>query len=159
MLRGFVRGWGWTAFAGLSSLVWALPLAAWAGAVDFDRSAWSLAVLGGLLFPIWAAVAWRARRWRVPGRYRWEPAQMSRAELRWSALAALAATGVIGWLNAAATVDWRLLRPGLAAGRPGPWVLLVAALALLAGLAVAALACWRRASAAYGRRGVSPSPE
>lgn len=119
MARRFVERYGWTAFAGLTSLVWALPLVAWAGAVDFAPDAFFAAFFAACLFPAWVFVAWRARRWRVPGSYRWDPAQMSRPELLWGALAALAAIGVIGWLNAALTVDWGILGPGLSAGRPG----------------------------------------
>jgi len=153
--RRFVEKHGWTAFAALTSLVWALPLAAWAGAVDFAPDAFFAAFFAACLFPAWVYVAWRARRWRVPGRYRWEPAQMSRPELVWGILAALAATGVIGWLNAALTVDWGSLGPGLSAGRPGIWVFVVAALAVLAGCAAATVVCSRRAAAAYRLRSTS----
>ncbi len=152
MARRFVERYGWTAFAGLTSLVWALPLVAWAGAVDFAPDAFFAAFFAACLFPAWVFVAWRARRWRVPGSYRWDPAQMSRPELLWGALAALAAIGVIGWLNAALTVDWGILGPGLSAGRPGIWAFVAVALAALAGCAAATAVCWRRAAAAYRLR-------
>jgi len=57
--RRFVEKHGWTAFAALTSLVWALPLAAWAGAVDFAPDAFFAAFFAACIFPAWVYVAWR----------------------------------------------------------------------------------------------------
>ncbi len=156
-MRSLVRRWGHAGFGLASSLVWALPMAVWAGGADLSgtgEAPWIALRVGLAALVVWIIlVAWAARVPLERRPRRLELGQMTRPERRaWMAFAA-AAIVVTGWLNGAATVDWGLLRQPLRSGRPAPW-LLVAALAvvLVAALAVA-LTAWRRARREWiGRR-------
>src|SRR5439155_19079680 len=121
-LTRLVQRWGRSGFALRSSLVWALPLAAWAGSVDLSPTVWTwVAFWVGLgLLAGWAALLVWVNRVPVPARpRRLDLRAMSPAERRWNVLFAVCVLGLIGWLNAAATVDWRVLTGALNAARPG----------------------------------------
>ncbi len=117
MIGRLVDRFGRTGFAALSSLIWALPMAAWAGSAD--------------LSPI------------------------DKSEKRWTLALAAFATGLIAWLNGAATVDWSPLVTAIAAGKIGPTLLAVALaiflIAMLAGIGFS----WRREGAAFRNRAAS----
>jgi hypothetical protein len=67
----------------------------------------------------------------------------------WILAAAAFGTGLIAWLNAAATVDWAPLGTAVGSGKPGP-MLFAAALAIFLVLMVAGIwFSWRRAGTAY----------
>jgi hypothetical protein len=153
-----VDRWGRTGFALASSLVWALPMAAWAGSVDLEPGPgpWVAFVVGLVLLIAWLVMLSRLGRISVTARpRRFDLAAMSGAERRWNLALAAFGTGLIGWLNAAATVDWGILTPSLQAGRTGS-LLLAAGLALFLLAMVAGVAySWQRGGAAYRvRRGV-----
>jgi hypothetical protein len=164
VLEKLVQRYGATPVAAATSLVFALPLAAWAGAVDlYPRPAvWATGTAGLVLVVPWVLVARRAfalqaRRPVRTRRFEWH--QMSRAEKKWAALSAAGAIGIVGWLNAAATVDLPALGPGLAAGRPSIYAFVVAALAALALLAALSWYGWRRNRRAFGLRAQASAPE
>jgi hypothetical protein len=150
---------GRTGFAAATSLVWALPMAAWAGSVDLspiDRTAfpWVALGIGALMLAAWIAILTRLRAIPVADRpRRFDLAQMSAPERRWALICFAFACGAIAWLNAAATVDWQPLMASVAAG--GTKATLLAAtlgvfpVGMLAGVALS----WRRWSGAFARRG------
>ncbi len=149
-MAGLVRRWGRTGFALGASVIWLLPMAAWAGSVDLypGPRPWIAFGIGLVLLVVWVAlVAW-ARRLEVPARaHRFDVAAMSGGERRW--LLACVACGliVVGWLNGAATVDWSLLR-----WSAGTAVFVAALIVVLAAALAGAVFSWRRASAAARRR-------
>lgn len=153
-----VDRFGRTGFAAVASLIWALPMAAWAGSADLspiDQTAypWVALGIGCVMLVVWIVLLTRLGRIRIPARQRrFDLGQMSRAEKGWTLATIAFGTGLVAWLNAAATVDWTPLTSGVAAGRPGPLLLaagLVAfLLAMLAGIAFS----WRRSSAAFQER-------
>lgn len=157
MIDTLVARFGPTPVAAMASLIFLLPLAAWAGAVDLVPSpaVWATGAIGVVLIVPWVLVARRAYSAQAAlpaGRHRFEWRQMGRSERRWAAGFAAAAIGVVGWLNAAATVDLNALGPGLEAGRAGTFVLVAAALLLLSGLVVLAIWCWRGNGRAFRLR-------
>jgi NADH:ubiquinone oxidoreductase subunit 3 (subunit A) len=159
-----VERFGRTGFAALASLIWALPMAAWAGSADLspiDRTAypWIALSVGLVMFVVWLFLLSRLRGVPVPSRpHRFEIGQMSSSEKRWTLAAFAFVTGLIAWLNGAATVDWAPLGAAIAAGKTGP-ILLAVALAVFLVAMVAGLAySWRRASAAFRERARGSSP-
>ena len=152
-----VERWGKTGFAAATSLVWALPMAAWAGSVDLGPdpgpAPWVAFAAGLVLLLGWLVLLTRLGRVPVSDRpRRWDIARMSAAERGWNLVLALCAVGLIGWLNGAATVDWSLLRPGLAASRVGD-LAFAAVLGLLLALFLAgAVFSWRRSAAEFRAR-------
>jgi hypothetical protein len=154
-MKELVRRWGRTRFAAVTSLVWALPMAAWAGSVDLypGPAPWAAFGLGVVLLAAWLVLVARLRTIEVEARpRRLDFTAMSAAEKRWNAVFAVCTIGVIGWLNGAATVDWGILAPKLAAGRPGPIALLVGLLAFLALALAGAVVSGRRSAAAFRAR-------
>ncbi len=156
-----VDRFGRTGFAALSSLIWALPMAAWAGSADLspiDKTAypWIALSIGLVMLVVWLVLLSRLGRVKVAARQRrFELNQMSRSEKRWILALAAFGTGLIAWLNGAATVDWAPLVSAVTAGKIGP-ALLAAALAaflvaMLAGIAIS----WHKATAAYRARAAS----
>ena len=153
-----VERWGRTQFALVSSLVWALPMAAWAGSVDLQPGPgpWIAFGVGLVLLVAWLVVLSRLGRIQVTARpRRLDVAAMKRPERTWNLVFFVFLCGLIGWLNGAATVDWNILTPGLAAGK-------TSAVGLAVGLAVAlvvflagAVISWRKGSAAFRRRAVA----
>jgi hypothetical protein len=157
VLDRLVQRYGATPVAAAASLLFALPLAAWGGAVDLYPSpgVWATGAAGLALIVPWLLIARHAFTLQARGpvrTHRFELSQMSRAEKAWAALSAAGAVGIVGWLNAAATVDVSALGPGLATGRPSIYALVGAALAVLAFMAAFTSYCWRRNRRAFGLR-------
>ena len=149
---------GRTGFAALTSLVWAIPMAAWAGSADLspiDKTAYPWFALGvGLVMLVaWIVLLTRLGRIAVDARpRRFDLRQMSSTEKRWTLGVMVFATGLIAWLNAAATVDWTPLIAATTAGKPGPIVLAFGLAAFLLAMVAGIWLSWRRASAAYRAR-------
>jgi hypothetical protein len=160
-MSSLVERFGRTGFALLASLIWAIPMAAWAGSADLspiDQTAYPKVALGiGLvMLVVWLVLLSRLGTIKVtPKPHRFEIGQMSRGERLWTLVAAAFATGAIAWLNAAATVDWVPLTHAVQQGKAGPTILAAALaaflLAMLAGVAVS----WRKATGAYRARTAS----
>jgi hypothetical protein len=158
MINRLVERFGKTGFAALSSVIWALPMAAWAGSADLspvDRTATPTIALaiGAVMLVVWLVLIASLRRVPVtPRQRRFDIGQMSPSEKRWTLGSAAFATGLIAWLNAAATVDWGPLGSAIGAGQIGP-IVFAAALALFAIAMVAGIAfAWRKESGAFQRR-------
>ena len=154
-----VDRWGRTGFAAVTSLIWALPMAAWAGSSDLspiDKTAypWVALSIGLVMLVVWLVLLTRLRKVAVSSRQRrFDIAQMSRTEKRWTLITLAFATGAIAWLNAAATVDWAPLLAAVGAGKVGPSLLAFALAVFLVLVIAGAWMSWRKASAAYrGRR-------
>jgi hypothetical protein len=153
-----VDHYGRTGAAAITSVIWALPMAAWAGSSDLspiDQTAYPKVALaiGLVMLVIWfALLAWIARTPVAPRQRRLDLTQMSQAEKRWTLVLIAFAAGLIAWLNAAATVDWAPLGPALASGKLGPIVfaaaLAIFLVAMLAGIAVS----WRKSRHAFAER-------
>jgi hypothetical protein len=153
-----VERFGRTGFAALTSLIWALPMAAWAGSADLtpiDTTAypWIALGIGVVMLIVWLVLLIRLGRVPAsPRPHRLDLGQMSSSEKRWTLALAAFATGLIAWLNGAATVDWGLLGATLRSGKPGP-ILFAAALGaflviMLAGIWVS----WRKSGLAFQHR-------
>ena len=154
-MSGLVERWGRIGFALVSSLVWALPMAAWAGSVDLvsGPGPWIAFAIGAVLLVAWLVLLTRLGRIPVTDRpRRYDLSRMSRSERRWNAALAAFGIGLIAWLNGAATVDWGILTPSLAAARAGPVALAVGLAGFLAAMVVGVVVSWRRADAAYQLR-------
>ena len=158
MINRLVDRFGKTGFAALSSVIWALPMAAWAGSADLspvDRTATPTIALtiGVVMLVVWLVLIASLRRVPItPRQRRFDLGQMSTSEKRWTLGCAAFATGLIAWLNAAATVDWGPLGSAIGAGEIGP-IVFAAVLALFAIVMVAGIAfTWRKESAAFQRR-------
>lgn len=157
-MNRLVDRFGRTGFAALASLIWAVPMAAWAGSADLspiDKTAypWVALAIGLVMLPVWIVVVIRLGTVPVtPRQRRFDLRQMSRTEKRWTLALAAFGTGLIAWLNGAATVDWGPLATAIGAGKIGP-ILLAAALgaflvAMIAGLAIS----WRKETGAFRAR-------
>lgn len=163
-MNRLVDRFGRTGFAALASLIWALPMAAWAGSADLspiDRTAypWIALAIGLVMLAVWIVLVIRLGTIPVaPRQRRFDLRQMSKSEKRWTLATAAFGTGLIAWLNGAATVDWGPLGAAVGAGKIGPILLAIALAAFLvvviAGLAVS----WRNATAAYRARLASALP-
>jgi len=158
MINRLVDRFGKTGFAALSSVIWALPMAAWAGSADLspvDRTATPTIALtiGVVMLVVWLVLIASLRRVPItPRQRRFDLGQMSTSEKRWTLGCAAFATGLIAWLNAAATVDWGPLGSAIGAGEIGP-IVFAAVLALFAIVMVAGIAfTWRKESTAFRRR-------
>jgi hypothetical protein len=146
---------GRTGFAAVASLIWAVPMAAWAGSADLspiDKTAypWIALAIGVVMLAVWIVLVTRLGAIAVaPRQRRLDVAQMSSPEKRWTLALVAFATGLIAWLNAAATVDPTPLVAAALAGKPGP-ALLASALAVFAAAMVAGIAVsWTRATRAF----------
>jgi hypothetical protein len=153
-----VDRYGRTGAAAITSVIWALPMAAWAGSSDLspvDQTAYPKVALaiGLVMLVAWfGLLVWIAKTPVAPRERRLDLAQMSQSEKRWTLALIAFGAGLIAWLNAAATVDWGPLGPALASGKLGP-ILFAAALAIflaamLAGIAVS----WRKSRHAFVER-------
>ena len=153
-----VDRFGRTGFAALSSLIWALPMAAWAGSADLspiDKTAypWVALGIGLVMLVVWFVLLSRLGSIHVsPRERRFDIGQMSTSEKIWILAVVAFAAGLIAWLNAAATVDWGPLGAAVGSGKPGP-------LAFAAGLAIYVIVMvagiWistRKARGAFRRR-------
>ena len=157
-MNRLVDRFGRTGFALLASLIWFVPMAAWAGSADLspiDQTAYPKVALaiGLVMLVVWLVLISRLGRVATTSRnHRFELAQMSRPERVWTLAAAAFATGLIAWLNGALTVDWAPLVSAIVAGKSGPTALAIGlaafALAMVAGIVLS----WRRATAAYRAR-------
>ena len=153
-----VERFGRTGFAAISSVIWALPMAAWAGSSDLspvDKTATPTIAftIGAVMFVVWLVLIARLGRIPVSRRQRrFDINQMSPSEKRWTLACIAFATGLIAWLNAAATVDWAPLGAAIGAGKVGPIVLAVALAIWVAVMVAGIWFTWRRETAAYLRR-------
>lgn len=162
-MSSLVERYGRTGFAALSSVIWALPMAAWAGSSDLspmDKTAypWIALAIGLVMLAVWIVLLTRLGRIPVsPRQRRFDLGQMTGAEKRWTLVCAAFITGLIAWLNAAATVDWGPLGTAIAAGKAGP-ILLTVGLAAYVAIMVAGI-FWgaRRANRAYLERTTAAS--
>ena len=149
---------GRTGFAAASSVIWFVPMAAWAGSFDLspiDKTAYPRVALaiGVLMLVVWIVLLARLRNINVTERQRrFDLAQMSAGEKRWTLATIAFAIGLVAWLNAAATVDARPLVERVANGNVGTIVLAIALLAFLAGAITGIAVSWRKASVAYEER-------
>src|SRR3979411_785799 len=133
-MNRFVERFGRTGFAAVTSLIWALPMAAWAGSADLspiDKTPypWIALTVGIVMLAVWLSIVARLRRIPVsPRQRRLDIAQMSSSEKRWDLALVAFGAGLIAWLNAAATVDWAPLGSAIGSGKLGP-ILFAAVLA------------------------------
>ncbi|HEX2647553.1 MAG TPA: hypothetical protein VHO95_10005 [Candidatus Dormibacteraeota bacterium] len=157
-MTGLVDRFGRTGFAALSSVIWALPMAAWAGSFDLspiDRTSYpgTALTIGAVMFVVWLViVAWVARVKVTPRPHRFALAQMSASEKRWTLVTFVFLCGLIAWLNAAATVDWSPLVGAITAGKIGPFVLAVALAVFLVVMVAGVVWGWRNEADAYRKR-------
>lgn len=160
-MNRLVDRFGRTGFAALSSLIWALPMAAWAGSADLspiDKTAypWVALAIGLVMLVVWIVLLTRlARVPVVPRQRRFDIRQMSRSEKRWTLALFVFATGLIAWLNGAATVDWAPLASAVGAGSIGPSLFALGLAVFLVAMLVGIWLSWRRESAAYRERAAS----
>jgi hypothetical protein len=157
-MQRLVDRFGRTGFAALSSLIWALPMAAWAGSADLspiDKTAypWVALAIGLVMLVVWIVLLTRLGAINVaPRQRRFDLKQMSSSEKRWTLGVAAFATGLVAWLNGAATVDWGPLVSAISAGKIGPALLAVALAAFLLVMVAGVWLSWRKESAAYKAR-------
>jgi hypothetical protein len=152
-VRDLVQRWGHSGFGLATALVWALPMAFWAGGADLSgtgEAPWIALRIGLVALAAWLLLVGWASRVSVPTRpRRLDVRQMGRDErLAWLGFAG-AFTVAVGWLNGAATVDWSLLGGPLARGSAGAWALLTGLALVLAAALVAGTLAWRRARAGW----------
>lgn len=165
MVNRLVDRYGRTGFAALSSVIWFFPMAAWAGSFDLspmDKTAfpWIALAIGVVMLAVWLVLLSRIGRIPVsPKQRRFDLAQMSTSEKRWSLGWFAFLCGLIALLNGAATVDWGPIGTAFRAGRVGPILLAVSlvvfGLVMIAGMWVT----WGRASRAYAIRLSSSRPD
>jgi hypothetical protein len=161
-MQGLVDRFGRTGFALLASLIWALPMAAWAGSADLspiDKTSypWIALSIGLVMLAVWLVLLTRLGRIPVsPRQHRLDLGRMSSDEKRWSLALAAFVTGLIAWLNGAATVDWGPLGSAIGAGRVGPTLFAVALATFLIAMLAGIWFSWRRATAAFRRRSATP---
>jgi hypothetical protein len=156
-MLGLRERWGGFGFGLASSLIWALPMAAWAGSVDLVRGPgpWIAFWIGAALLVGWIVLLVRLGRIPVSLRQRrFDVHAMSSSERRWNAALAVFGIGLIAFLNGAATVDWGILAPSLEAGRLGSVALALGLASFLVVMLVGIALSWRRSDAAYRRRGM-----
>jgi hypothetical protein len=157
-MKSLVDRFGRTGFAALSSVIWLLPMAAWAGSADLspiDKTATPAIALaiGVLMLAIWLVLVASLRRFPVtPRQRRFDLAQMSPSEKRWTLACIAFALGLIAWLNGAATVDWGPLGSAIGAGKVGPILLAIGLAAFVIVMAAGISFSWRKETIAYHRR-------
>lgn len=157
-MNGLVERYGRTGFAALSSVIWFFPMAAWAGSFDLspmDKTVfpWIAFGVGLVMLAVWLILLTRLDRVPVSARQRrFDLGQMSPAERIWALICAAFITGVIAWLNGAATVDWGPLGTAISAGKIGPIAFAAVLAALLAVMVVGTVLSARRANRAYAQR-------
>jgi hypothetical protein len=157
-MKHLVDRFGRTGFAALTSVIWLLPMAAWAGSADLspiDKTATpSIALaIGVLMLAVWLVLVASLRRFPVsPRQRRFDLAQMSPSEKRWTLACIAFGLGLIAWLNGAATVDWGPLATAVGAGKVGPILLAVGLAIFVIGMAAGIWFSWRKETVAYRRR-------
>jgi hypothetical protein len=158
MVKALVERFGRVGFAALSSVIWFFPMAAWAGSFDLspmDKTAfpWIALAIGLVMLAVWIVLLTRLGRVPVsPRQRRFDLAQMTNAEKRWTLVCAAFITGLIAWLNAAATVDWGPLGAAIGAGKAGPIALAIGLAAYVAVMLIGIVLSARRANRAYTAR-------
>ena len=157
-MNRWVDRFGRTGFAAITSLIWFLPMAAWAGSADLspiDQTAypWIALGVGLVMLAVWIVLLTRLRRIPVtPRQRRFDYAQMSTAEKGWILVLLVFVSGLIAWLNAAATVDWAPLGTAVQSGKTAP-LLFAAGLAVYVIVMVAGiLVSVRKVRNAFRRR-------
>ncbi|HSP08648.1 MAG TPA: hypothetical protein VLU92_03500 [Candidatus Dormibacteraeota bacterium] len=153
-----VERFGKTGFAAVASLIWALPMAAWAGSADLtpiDTTAFPRVALGlgVVMLIVWLVLIGRLGHLQASARpHRLDLGHMSASEKRWTLALAAFATGLIAWLNGAATVDWSPLDAAVQAGKPGAILFGGALAAFLVIMVTGTWISWRRWGRAFQRR-------
>jgi len=151
----YVDRFGKTGFAAITSLIWALPMAAWAGSADLspiDKTAypWIALGIGIVMLGVWLLLLTRLARIPVaPRQRRLDIAQMSKSEKRWTLALVAFGAGLIAWLNAAATVDWAPLGSAVGSGKLGPILFAAALAAFLLAMVAGIWVSWRKSRGAY----------
>ncbi len=157
-MKNLVDRFGRTGFAAITSVIWLLPMAAWAGSADLspiDKTATPAIALtiGVLMLAVWLVLVASLGRFAVSKRpRRFDLAQMSPSEKRWTLACIAFALGLIAWFNGAATVDWGPLGSAIAAGKVGPILLAVALGIFVIGMVAGVWFSWRKETDAYRRR-------
>ena len=77
---------------------------------------------------------------------------MSTGEKRWTLGLAAFATGLIAWLNGAATVDWGPMVSAVSDGKVGPTLLALGLAVFLLAMVAGVWLSWRKESTAYEAR-------
>lgn len=157
-MNKLVDRYGRTGVAAITSLIWLLPFAAWAGAADLspiDRTSTPTIAftIGVVMLVVWLVIVVSLGRFQVTQRQRrFDIGQMSPSEKRWTLGVFTFALGLVAWLNGAATVDWGPLGSAIGAGEIGP-ILLAIALAIFVIAMVAGIVwTWRHETEAFRRR-------
>lgn len=164
MVNRLVERYGRTGFAAMSSVIWLLPMASWAGSSDlspYDKTAypWIALAIGLVMLAVWIGLLTRLGRIPVsPRQHRFDLGQMSRSEKRWTLGWFAFLCGAIAWLNGAATVDWGPMGAAIAAGRAGPILLAVGLAVFLIVMIAGMWLSWGRATRAYRERLSSSRP-
>ena len=163
-MSALVDRFGRTGFALVSSLIWALPMAAWAGSADLspiDKTAypWIALAIGLVMLVVWLVLVTRLGKVAVSSNrpHRIDFGKMTGSERRWSLAVAAFATGLIAWLNGAATVDWAPLVGAVSAGKVGPTVFAILLAAFLIAMVAGIWISWGRATAAFRERAAASS--
>jgi hypothetical protein len=157
-MNRYVDRFGKTGFAALTSLIWFIPMAAWAGSSDLspiDKTAypWVALSIGLVMLAVWLVVLTRLAKIPVaPRQRRLDVGQMSKSERRWTLALIAFGAGLIAWLNAAATVDWAPLGGALKNGSTGAIGFASALAAYLLVMIAGVLISWRQARHAFQRR-------
>lgn len=157
-MRSLVDRYGRTGAAAITSAIWFLPMAAWAGSSDLspiDQTAYPKVALaiGLAMLVVWFVLLRIIARTPAPPRLRrLDLAQMSTKEKRWTLALIAFGAGLIAWLNAAATVDWAPLGPALASGKLGPILFATALAVFLAAMLAGIVVSWRKSTSAYRQR-------
>jgi hypothetical protein len=154
----YVDRFGRTGFAALTSLIWFIPMAAWAGSSDLspiDKTAypWVALSIGVVMFAVWLFLLSRLQKIPVtPRQRRLDIAQMSKPERRWTLALIAFGAGLIAWLNAAATVDWAPLGGAVKDGSTGAILFAGALAAYLLVMIAGVVFSWLKARHAYQTR-------
>jgi hypothetical protein len=157
-MNRYVDRFGKTGFAAVTSLIWALPMAAWAGSSDLspiDKTAypWIALSIGLVMLAAWLALLTRLGKIPVaPRQRRLDIAQMSISEKRWTLALVAFGAGLIAWLNAAATVDLAPLISATTSGKPAPILFVAILIAFLLAMSAGVLVSWGKARHAFHRR-------
>jgi hypothetical protein len=160
----YVDRFGRTGFAALTSLIWFIPMAAWAGSSDLspiDKTAypWVALSIGIAMFAVWLFLLTRLQKIPVtPRQRRLDIAQMSRPERRWTLALIAFGAGLIAWLNAAATVDWTPLGGAVKDGSTGAILFAGALAAYLLVMIAGVVFSWLKARRAYQTRKAAAAP-
>jgi membrane protease YdiL (CAAX protease family) len=150
-----VDRFGRTGAAAVTSLFWALPMAAWAGSADLspiDQTTypWVALAIGLVMLLVWLVLLTRLGRIPAPpGQRRLDLTQMSRSEKRWTLALIAFGAGLIAWLNAAATVDWAPLGAAVGSGKAGPILFAIGLAAFLIAMLAGIVVSWRKSREAF----------